>query len=701
MDTPGAFQLQTALVPKGDQPQAIERLVKGLEAGTRCQTLLGVTGSGKTFTMAHAIARWGRPTLVISHNKTLAAQLYAEMRDVFPGNAVHYFVSYYDYYQPEAYIPQRDIYIEKDSDINEEIDRLRLAATSALLSRPDVIIVASVSCIYGLGSPEDYAGMICRLRRGEPAPRQELLRRLSDMRYERNEVSFDRGKFRVRGDVIEICPAYLESALRVELDDDRVAALVEFDPLTGRARREHESFAVFPAKHYVLPDDKVRRAAEGIGAELADRLGTLRAAGKLLEAQRLEARTRYDLELLLEVGYCKGIENYSRHLSGRAPGQPPYTLLDYFPKDFLCIVDESHVTLPQIHGMYNGDQARKTTLVEHGFRLPSALDNRPLRFEEWRERAGRVVFVSATPGAWELEQSGGVAVEQVIRPTGLIDPAIQVAPARDQVPDLLERIRGRVARKERVLVTTLTKRLAEDLAGYIRDAGLKGRYLHSDIDTLERVDILRELREGVYDVLVGVNLLREGLDLPEVSLVAILDADKEGFLRSETSLIQTVGRTARNVGGEVVLYADRVTPSMRRAIDETNRRRAVQIAYNTKHGITPKTIQKEIRRGIEEILRAQKLARDVVHMSESDYDRAELVARLEAEMYAAAAAEDFERAAVIRDRIRQLTGQPGGKRGRGATPDAPAIRYTVGTAKPPARPAKPVTRGGRRGSSPP
>jgi len=654
-----AFQLKSSLVPKGDQPQAIEALMRGLAAGKRFQTLLGVTGSGKTFTMAHVIQRWARPTLVISHNKTLAAQLFAELRDLFPDNAVHYFVSYYDYYQPEAYIPQRDIYIEKDADINEDIDRLRLAATSALLSRPDVIIVASVSCIYGLGSPEDYAGMICRLKVGEPAPRQDLLRKLADMRYERNDVSFDRGKYRVRGDVIEICPAYLESALRIELDDDRVAALVEFDALTGRAQREHAEFAVFPAKHYVLPDDKVKRAADGISAELEARLAELRRAGHLLEAQRLEARTRYDLELLREVGYCKGIENYSRHLSGRAPGQPPYTLIDYFPEDFLCIVDESHVTLPQIHGMSNGDRARKTTLVEHGFRLPSALDNRPLTFDEWLARVSRAIFVSATPGAWELAQSGGTAVEQVIRPTGLVDPAIQVVPARNQVPDLLERIRGRAARHERVLVTTLTKRLAEDLAGYIREAGLKGRYLHSDIDTLERVDILRELREGTHDVLVGVNLLREGLDLPEVSLVAILDADKEGFLRSETSLVQTVGRTARNAHGEVILYADRITPSMRRAIDETNRRRERQLAYNREHGITPKTIQKEIRKGIEEILRAQKLARDVVHLSESDFERSELVSMLEAEMYAAAAAEEFERAAVIRDRIRQLAGPRG------------------------------------------
>ncbi|HXG62366.1 MAG TPA: excinuclease ABC subunit UvrB [Planctomycetota bacterium] len=651
------FEIVSKMVPKGDQPQAIEKLSDRILRGERFSTLLGVTGSGKTFTMAHVIARVKKPTLVITHNKTLAAQLYAEFRDFFPKNAVHYFVSYYDYYQPEAYIPQRDIYIEKDADINEDIDRLRLAATSALLSRRDVVVVASVSCIYGLGSPEDYREMTVPLRKGDRLDRHTLARRLVDVQYERSDGALERGRFRVRGDTVEVRPSYLETALRVEFDGDAVARLSEIHAVSGGTLAEYEAFTIYPAKHFVMPEEKINRALYTIELELEERLRELQAQGKLLEAQRLKARTKYDLELLREVGYCKGIENYSRHLSGRRPGEPPATLLDYFPRDFLCIVDESHATLPQLHGMYNGDRSRKQTLVDYGFRLPSALDNRPLRFEEWEAKVPQVLFVSATPSAHELKACGGDVVEQIIRPTGLVDPEIEVRPARGQVPDLLQEIRIRAERRERVLVTTLTKRLAEELSAFLQEEGIRGKYLHSEIETLERVEILRQLREGKYDVLVGVNLLREGLDLPEVTLVAILDADKEGFLRSETSIIQTVGRTARNVNGRVLLYADQVTDSMRRAIAETERRRRLQLDYNARHGITPQTIQKEIRRGVEEVLRARRTAAEAAGLDEAGLDRAEAIAALEKEMYAAAERLDFERAAELRDAIRRLSGQ--------------------------------------------
>ncbi len=660
------FEIVAPYEPRGDQPKAIEDLSAGLRSDPRWQCLLGVTGSGKTFTMAHVIARYQRPTLVISHNKTLAAQLYSEFKEFFPGSEVHYFVSYYDYYQPEAYIPAKDIYIEKDADINEDIDRLRLAATSALMSRQDVIIVASVSCIYGLGSPEHYRGMLLEVRQGEPISRDRILSKMTEIQYERNEVAFVRGKFRARGDVIEVHPSYQETAIRIQLDGDVVERIVEFHPVSGRNLRELPMFHLFPAKHYVMPQEAINHALEGIESELAARISELKVQGKLLEAQRLQARTNYDLELLREVGYCKGIENYSRHLSGRAPGQRPYTLIDFFPKDFLCIVDESHVTLPQIHGMFNGDHARKSVLVEHGFRLPSAMDNRPMRFEEWEKCLGHTICVSATPDAFEIKRSAGRVVEQIIRPTGLIDPEIQVRPARGQVEDLVREIRERAARNERALVTTLTKRLAEDLATYLEEEGIKGRYIHSEVQTIERVELLRDLREGKFDALVGVNLLREGLDLPEVSLVAILDADKEGFLRSETSIIQTVGRTARNVNGRVILYADSVTPSMRRAIEETDRRRRRQVAYNDEHGVTPKSIEKAIRKGIEEIVRSERTAAAAAGLDDDEFKRTELVQQLEREMLEAAEALEFERAADLRDRIAELQGGPASKRAGGS-----------------------------------
>ena len=651
------FDLQAKFEPRGDQPQAIEALAAGFQEGAKCQTLLGVTGSGKTFTMAHVIARLGRPALVISHNKTLAAQLYSEFRDLFPNNAVEYFVSYYDYYQPEAYIPSTDTYIEKDASINDDLDRLRLAATSAILTRRDTIIVASVSCIYGLGSPEDYAEMTLALRVGEEADRDEVLRKLVDIQYGRNDFALARGFFRARGDCVEIAPAYQEAAYRVEFLGDLVDRLAEIDPLTGRVIRTHDEITVFPAKHFVLPQHKLTDALGGIEAELAERLAELKRAGKLIEAQRLETRTRYDLEMLSETGFCPGIENYSRHLSGRAPGSRPWVLLDYFPAGFLTIVDESHATIPQLQGMYAGDRSRKLTLVEHGFRLPSALDNRPLRFDEWEALTGQVLFVSATPGPYELAKCGGAVVQQVIRPTGLVDPAVSVRPARGQIEDLLAEIAKRVERSERVLVTTLTKRLAEDISDYILEEGYRCRYLHSEIDTIERVEILRDLRKGEFDVLVGVNLLREGLDLPEVALVAILDADKEGFLRSETSLIQTIGRAARNVNAEVILYADTVTESMRRAIGETNRRRDIQLAYNREHGITPQTVKKGILRGIQDEIAAHRVERELVGESEERYVRREQLRELEAEMLAAAEALDFERAAELRDRIHAIEGR--------------------------------------------
>lgn len=654
------FQLISEFQPAGDQPQAIAKLVKGLQTGRRDQVLLGVTGSGKTFTMANVIQAVQRPTLVLSHNKTLAAQLYAEFKEFFPHNAVSYFVSYYDYYQPEAYIPQRDIYIEKDASINEDIDRLRLAATSALVSRRDVIVVATVSCIYGLGSPKDYLEMMVPLRIGEQIDRDEMLRKFIDIQYERNDYELARGKFRVRGDVVECWPAYEEFAYRIELWGDEIDKLSIVEPVTGSEARQLKEAYIYPAKHFVLPQSRIEKAIDEIRRELEERLEYFRREGKLLEAQRLSARTRYDIEMLQEVGYCPGIENYSRPLSGRKPGEPPFTLYDFFPKDFLMIVDESHATVPQVRGMFAGDFSRKTTLVEHGFRLPCALDNRPLKFDEWRARAGQTVFVSATPSDWELDQTGGEIVEQLIRPTGLLDPVIHLAPARGQVPHLMEQIRIRAERKERVLVTTLTKRLAEDLTNYLQEEGIRCTWLHSELDAIERVEILRRLREHEFDAVVGVNLLREGLDLPEVSLVCILDADKEGFLRSETSLIQTIGRTARNVNAEVILYADQMTDSMQRAIDETQRRRALQLAYNQEHGITPATIQKAIRRGIEEEIQARRVVREAIGAAQDQqFATREYLQELEAEMLAAADALDFERAGQLRDRILQIKQQMG------------------------------------------
>ncbi|PWT81759.1 MAG: excinuclease ABC subunit B [Acidobacteria bacterium] len=654
---PAPFEITSKFQPAGDQPQAIDKLVGGFREGQNRQVLMGVTGSGKTFTAANVIKQLGRPTLVLSHNKTLAAQLYKEFRGFFPRNAVHYFISYYDYYQPEAYIPQRDIYIEKDALINENIDRLRLAATSALVSREDVVIVASVSCIYGLGSPSDYKRMMVYLKKGDIVDRDTLLLKLVDIQYDRNDTAFERGRFRVRGDVVEIWPASEEFALRVELFGDEVDALAIINPVSGETLRALDELYVYPAKHFVTPEERIKAAVEGIGQELEQRLAQFRQEGKLLEAQRLSARTRFDMEMLLEVGHCPGIENYARWFSGKAPGEPPYTLLDFFPKDFLMIVDESHVTLPQVRAMFAGDHSRKVTLVEHGFRLPSALDNRPLRFDEWEKRLqGPVLFMSATPGPYELEVAGGEVVEQVIRPTGLVDPVLHVRPARGQVSDLIVEIKKRAEKNERVLVTTLTKRLAEDLSTYLREAGLRCKWLHSELDAIERVQILRELREGAFDSLVGVNLLREGLDLPEVSLVAILDADKEGFLRSETSLVQTIGRAARNVNAEVILYADKVTDSMQRAMDETERRRALQLDYNAKHGITPESVRSAITSGIEEEIAARKMVAEVA--GKENYVTEEYLEELHGEMLAAAANLEFERAAELRDKIAKLKGQP-------------------------------------------
>lgn len=654
------FQLKSPFEPAGDQPKAISSLVRGLREGKSNQVLLGVTGSGKTFTMANVIQQLQRPALVLSHNKTLAAQLYGEFRDFFPNNAVSYFVSYYDYYQPEAYIPQRDIYIEKDASINQEIDRLRLLATSALVSRRDVVVVASVSCIYGLGSPKDYIEMMIPLIVGGEIDRDDLLRKLCDIQYSRNDIAPTRSHFRVRGDVIEVWPAYEEFAYRIELWGDEVEKLSIINPLTGEEAQRLKEVYIYPAKHYVLPEDRIASATDEIEQELNAQLAKFQQEGKLLERQRLNARTRHDLEMLREIGFCPGIENYSRALSGRKPGEPPYTLLDFFPDDFLMFVDESHVTVPQIRAMYNGDRARKTTLVEHGFRLPMALDNRPLTFDEWNKRRGQTILVSATPADWEIEQTGGEVVEQVIRPTGLIDPSISLHPARGQVQHLMEQIRIRAAKEQRTLVTTLTKRLSEDLTTYLTEEGIRCAWLHSELDAFERVEILRSLREGKYDAVIGVNLLREGIDVPEVSLVAILDADKEGFLRSETSLIQTIGRSARNVNAEVILYADSITDSMQNALDETNRRRALQMEYNKRHNITPETIKKAIKRGIEEEIEARRIAQKVIgDGSEIQYVTQEYLSELEGEMLAAAEALEFERAAKLRDQILQLKKQLG------------------------------------------
>jgi len=655
----GRFELESEFTPQGDQPRAIAALVAAARSGQRAQVLLGVTGSGKTFTTAHVVQALQRPTLVIAPNKTLAAQLYSEFKVLFPRNAVRYFVSYYDYYQPEAYVPSTDTFIEKDSAINDEIDKMRHSATKALLERRDVLIVASVSCIYGLGSPEAYFDMLVFLERGERVDRDQLLRRLVEIQYERNDYDFHRGTFRVRGDVVEIYPAYEDGqALRIELFGDEIERIAEIDPLRGKTLRGLDRVAIYPASHYVTQPEQRKRAVDSIRAELQTRLQALRGEAKLLEAQRLEQRTMYDLELLEEMGFCPGIENYSRHLTGRAPGEAPPTLINYFPDDYLLVVDESHVTVPQIGGMYRGDRSRKETLVEFGFRLPSALDNRPLSFAEWEALAHQVLYVSATPSDYERQQAGGIVVEQLIRPTGLLDPEISVRPARQQVDDLLDEIRRRVAVNERVLVTTLTKKMAEDLTDYYLELGIKVRYLHSDIETLERVEIIRDLRKGVFDVLVGINLLREGLDLPEVSLVAILDADKEGFLRSERSLIQTIGRAARNANGTVILYADTVTGSMRSAIDETTRRRAVQEAHNREHGITPTTIRKAIGGALVEAGELDYADLPMVAEDEGEYvPVAQIPGRVSAlrkEMREAAAALEFEHAAILRDEIQRL-----------------------------------------------
>ncbi len=652
------LKLNSEFAPAGDQPQAIDKLAEGLLQGKKCQMLMGVTGSGKTFTMANVIAKIQKPTLIISHNKTLAAQLYEEFKELFPDNAVEYFVSYYDYYQPEAYIPQRDIYIEKDASKNDDLDRLRLSTTTSLSTREDVIIVASVSCIFGLGSPEDYKASVVAVRVCDEVERNHLLGRFADLQYSRNDIDFKRGTFRVRGDVVELHPSYESFGIRFEFFGDEIEKINYITPTTGQILAAESQVFIYPSQHYIMPADRIDPAVEGIKAELKQQLQHLNQEGKLLEAQRLQARTMYDLEMIQEVGYCSGIENYARHMAGLKPGARPYTLIDYFPDDFLLFIDESHVTIPQLRAMWAGDRSRKEVLIEHGFRLPSALDNRPLQFEEFQDNWRNVIFVSATPALFEMEKWDGEVVEQLIRPTGLIDPEIFVHPARDQVPHLLGEIKNRVKAKQRVLVTTLTKRMAEDLSDYVVKKGFRCRYLHSEILTLERIEILRDLRMGNFDVLVGVNLLREGLDLPEVSMVAILDADKEGFLRSKTSLVQTIGRTARNVDATVFLYADRVTDSMQKAIDETSRRRTIQLEYNKKHGIEPETIKKEIRRGLSEQVKARQTAREAVRFEEAEYDRVELASQIEREMLEAAESLDFERAAMLRDQLRELRDMP-------------------------------------------
>jgi excinuclease ABC subunit B len=654
----GIYKLNNQFRPSGDQPQAIERLAQGLREGRKFQTLMGVTGSGKTFTMANTIARFDRPVLVISHNKTLAAQLYEEFKELFPENAVEYFVSYYDYYQPEAYIPQRDIYIEKDASRNADLDRLRLSTTTSLSSRRDCIVVASVSCIFGLGSPEDYKASVVAVRVGEDQERNVLLGRLADMQYARNDIDFQRGTFRVRGDVVELHPSYESFAIRIEFFGDTVEQIHYINPVSGEILARESQVFIYPAQHYVMPAERIEPAVAGIRAELEQRLQQFRTEGKLLEAQRLQARTMYDIEMIEEVGYCSGIENYARHLAGLPAGARPYTLVDYFPKDFLLFIDESHVTIPQIRAMWAGDRSRKEVLVEHGFRLPSAMDNRPLRFEEFQDLWNQVIFVSATPAPYEMGKCNNEVVEQVIRPTGLLDPTIFIYPASNQVQHLLDEITRRVEVKERVLVTTLTKRMAEQLSDYITKRGFRCRFLHSEVETLERIEILRDLRLGEFDVLIGVNLLREGLDLPEVSCVAILDADKEGFLRSQTSLIQTIGRTARNVNATVFLYADRVTDSMQKAIDETSRRRTIQLAYNQEHGITPETIRKEIRNSLTEQIKARKIAQEAIQLGDAEYDKVEMAGQIEREMFEAAEGLDFEKAAALRDQLRQLKELP-------------------------------------------
>ncbi|MEM1209016.1 MAG: excinuclease ABC subunit UvrB [Planctomycetota bacterium] len=714
------YQLVSEHRPMGDQPAAIEQLLRGVELGQKYQTLLGATGTGKTFTMANVIARSNKPALIISHNKTLAAQLYEEMKELFPDNAVSYFVSYYDYYQPEAYIPQRDIYIEKDSSRNDDLDRLRLAATTNLVSRRDTIVVASVSCIFGLGSPDEYKKSVVSLNVGQMIDRQSLLRALADLQYSRSQFELTRGKFRVRGDVVELQPAAEEYAIRVELFGDEIDSLALINPTSGELLADEKNVAIFPAVHYVMPENQLQQAIDGIKEELDHQVMKLRQQGKLLEAQRLLSRTKYDLEQIEELGYCNGVENYSRFFDNRPPGSRPYTLLDFFPdaitgdyqggyadgsrddveyaetsnasddKGWLLFIDESHVTMPQIRAMYEGDQARKRVLVDHGFRLPSALDNRPLKFEEVEKSWDQVVFVSATPGPYELERSGGVVAEQIIRPTGLVDPVVEVRPAADQVPDVIEMARQRTENGERALITVLTKRMAEDLAKYLHDQDIKCRYLHSEVDTLDRVQILRELREGEFDVLVGVNLLREGLDLPEVSFVGILDADKEGYLRSATSLIQQIGRAARNVNAFVVLYADKITPAIQDALNETTRRRDKQLAYNAEHGIEPQTVKKAIRRGIEIELRARKTAMKALNeVDEKQYDRAELIAELERQMLDAAQSLEFEKAAQLRDKVKQIKAMP--------TFD----KVTMNDAEPKAKPGAPGSKSGkRRGKKP-
>jgi excinuclease ABC subunit B len=652
------FQLATSYKPQGDQPRAISELVSGINVGEKDQVLLGVTGSGKTFTMASIIAEVNRPALVLAHNKTLAAQLYHEFKSFFPHNAVEYFVSYYDYYQPEAYIPSGDLYIEKEATINEELDKLRLSATRSLFERRDAIIVSSVSCIYGLGSPEAYYGMLLLLEKGQRIKREDITRRLVEILYERNDVDFRRGTFRVRGDIIEVYPTYDESAYRIELFGDEIDSLSQIDPLFGSVKQKYLRLPIYPKSHYVVQPERKTTAMDSILAELFEWEAQLEKEGRLVESQRIHQRTRFDLEMIKSVGYCHGIENYSRHFSGRLPGEPPPTLLDYFPRDYMIFIDESHVTVPQLHGMWHGDRSRKQNLIDYGFRLPSALDNRPLRFEEFESRTGQIVYVSATPGPYELTKAAGVVVEQIIRPTGLIDPTVEIRPVKGQIDDLLAEIRERTEKNQRVLVTTLTKRMAEDLAGYYTEVGVRCRYMHSEIETLERIKLLRDLRKGEYDVLIGINLLREGLDLPEVSLVAILDADKEGFLRSQGSLIQTIGRAARHLEGRAILYADTMTDSMKRAIDETNRRREIQEAYNEENGITPQSISRQAEMGLAAILNTDyaDLVEETEDMPEfaSQQELDTYIAKLETEMREAAKKFEFEKAAKLRDTVKEL-----------------------------------------------